>query len=125
MLAWVGVADGSIFDQYEPGKSVVGEMRKGGIDWMAADKGAGSRKHGWQQIRERLKASFPGEEGVREAAGLYILETCDQFLRTIPVLPRSDRDLDDVDTDAEDHIADEVRYRVRFKTRRMRRGSWK
>ena len=121
----VGVADGSIFDNYEPGKSVVGEMRKVGIDWLAADKGAGSRKQGWQQIRERLKSSFPGEEGVREEAGLFILETCDQFLRTIPVLPRSDRDLDDVDTDAEDHIADEVRYRVRFKTRRMRRGSWK
>lgn len=121
----VGVADGSIFDQYEPGRSVVGEMRKVGIDWMPADKGAGSRKHGWQQIRERLKASVSGEEGVRESAGLFILETCDQFLRTIPVLPRSDRDLDDVDTDAEDHIADEVRYRVRFRTRRMRRGSWK
>jgi hypothetical protein len=121
----IGVADGSIFDHYEPGLSVVGEMRKQGLDWYAADKSSGSRKQGWQQIRERMKASFPGEEGVREEAGLFILESCDQFLRTVPVLPRSDRDLDDVDTDAEDHIADEVRYRVRFKTRRIRRGSWK
>ena len=120
-----GVADGSIFDDYEPGRSIVGEMRKNGVDWYAADKGSGSRKQGWQQIRERLEAAKPGHEGVREEPGLFILETCDQFVRTIPVLPRSDRDLDDVDTDAEDHIADEVRYRVRFKTRQMRRGSWK
>lgn len=121
----IGVADGSIFDNYEPGLSVVGEMRKQGVDWYAADKSSGSRKQGWQQMRERMKAAYPGKEGVREEAGLFILETCDQFLRTVPVLPRSDRDLDDVDTDAEDHIADEVRYRVRFKTRRVRRGSWK
>lgn len=120
-----GIADGSIFDDYEPGLSVVGEMRKNGVDWFAADKSHNSRKQGWEQIRERLEGAKPGEEGVREEPGLFILETCDQFLRTIPVLPRSDRDLDDVDTDAEDHIADEVRYRVRFKTRRMRHGSWK
>lgn len=120
-----GIADGSIFDDYEPGLSVVGEMRKNGVDWFAADKSHGSRKQGWEQIRERLSGAKPGDEGVREEPGLFILETCDQFLRTIPVLPRCDRDLDDVDTDAEDHIADECRYRVRFKSRRMRRGSWK
>ncbi len=120
-----GIADGSIFDEYEPGLSVVGEMRKNGVDWYAADKGPGSRKQGWEQIRERLQGAKPGDEGVREEPGLFILETCDQFLRTIPVLPRSDRDLDDADTSAEDHIADEARYRVRFKSRRMRRGSWK
>jgi hypothetical protein len=28
-------------------------------------------------------------------------------------LPRDEKDLDDVDTDAEDHAADETRYRVR------------
>jgi hypothetical protein len=120
-----GVADGSIFDQYEPGLSIVGEMRKNGVDWYAADKGSGSRKQGWQQIRERLEAAKPGIEGFREEPGLFVCEGCDNFLRTIPVLPRSDRDLDDVDTDAEDHIADELRYRIRFKTRQMRRGSWK
>ena len=121
----IGVADGSIFDQYEPGLSIVGEMRKNGVDWFPADKGHGSRKQGWQQIRERLEAAKPGPEGFREEPGLFVCEGCDNFLRTIPVLPRSDRDLDDVDTDAEDHIADELRYRVRFKTRQMRRGSWK
>jgi hypothetical protein len=47
-----------------------------------------------------------------EAAGLFVFNTCDQFARTVPVLPRDEKDLDDVDTEAEDHIADEVRYRI-------------
>jgi len=30
----------------------------------------------------------------------------------VPILPRSEKDPDDVDTDAEDHIGDEMRYKV-------------
>ena len=37
---------------------------------------------------------------------------CVQFQETFPVLSRDDRKPDDVDTEAEDHIGDEVRYRV-------------
>ena len=47
-----------------------------------------------------------------EEPGLYVFSTCDQFIRTVPALPRDKRDPDDVDSDAEDHIGDEVRYRV-------------
>ena len=50
--------------------------------------------------------------GAREYPGLFVFNTCDHFIRTMPTLPRDDRDLDDVDTDSEDHVADEVRYRV-------------
>jgi len=54
-----------------------------------------------------------------------VVKDCRQFIRTIPTLPRSERDPDDVDTDAEDHIADEVRYRLSvekadMKTQHMR-----
>jgi hypothetical protein len=31
----------------------------------------------------------------------------------VPVLPRDEKDPDDVDTEAEDHVADEARYRCR------------
>ncbi len=34
----------------------------------------------------------------------------DNFFRTVPGLPRSNRNVEDVDTDAEDHAADEWRY---------------
>ena len=49
--------------------------------------------------------------GTREEAGFFVFDTCKQFTETVPSIPRDQRDMDDVDTDAEDHIADESRYR--------------
>jgi hypothetical protein len=112
-----GPADSSIFDDYEPGKSVAGDMMKRGVRWTRADKRAGSRKHGWEQIRKFLKAAIPGIEGLRESPGLFICDRCEAFIRTVPVLPRDKMDQDDVDTKAEDHVADEARYRLRQKSR--------
>ena len=43
----------------------------------------------------------------------FVGDECPQFLRTVLSLPRDEKDMDDVDTDAEDHIGDEVRYRIR------------
>jgi len=47
----------------------------------------------------------------REQAGLFVFETCEQFIEMVPSIPRDEKNMDDVDTDAEDHIADESRYR--------------
>ena len=60
-------------------------------------------------MRKRFKAahSFPMED-----AGLFFFNNCLNSIRTIPVLPRDDKKTDDVDTDAEDHAGDAVRYRV-------------
>lgn len=119
----VGVADRSVFDAYEPGKSVAGEMLREGIRWEPSDKGPGSRKQGWDQIRILLRNSVP-HGGPREDPGLFVLDRCDQFKRTVPVLPRSERDPDDVDTEAEDHIGDETRYRVRQPDKRVYQGDF-
>jgi hypothetical protein len=40
------------------------------------------------------------------------MDICKATLSTLPVLPRDLKDLDDVDTEAEDHAYDDVRYRV-------------
>ena len=117
-----GIADGSIFDLYEPHKSVAGDMAKEGVRWKPADKSKGSRKHGWQQMRTRFENSVPekGADGnyIRESPGLFVTAECTDFIRTIPVLTRDKKDPDDVDTDLEDHIADEVRYRCRAQLRK-------
>jgi hypothetical protein len=47
-----------------------------------------------------------------EDPGMFIFSNCTQFIRTVPVLPRDQKKTDDVDTEAEDHIGDETRYRV-------------
>lgn len=84
-----------------------------GVPWEPADQRPGSRITGWEQVRRMLKDALPSQHGPRERPGLFIFDRCDQFLRTVPVLPRDPKKPDDVDSDAEDHIADEVRYRVR------------
>ena len=41
---------------------------------------------------------------------LYVFETCRDFIRTVPSLQHDPDRPEDLDTDAEDHIADETRY---------------
>jgi len=118
-----GPADSSIFD-VENGNSIAADMEKKGVRWTPADKGPGSRKQGWEQIRKLLKGALPpAGGGPREEPGLYIFDWCHQTIETVPVLPRDDKDLDDVNTEAEDHIADCIRYRVRKKLRGVKQGN--
>jgi hypothetical protein len=60
---------------------------------------------------EYQTAGAVGSGSSREEAGLFVFDTCKQFIETVPSIPRDQRDMDDVDTDCEDHIADESRYR--------------
>jgi hypothetical protein len=41
---------------------------------------------------------------------MYVFENCEAFRRTIPLLCFSKTNPEDLDTDGEDHVADEVRY---------------
>jgi len=126
-LCKAGPADSSIYkvengncigDDMEDDVRLEGGQTYSGVYFVPADKSPGSRKTGWEKMREMLKASIPVEGMPREKPGLFIFKNCQQFLRTVPVLPRCPKDMDDVDTDAEDHIADEVRYRVRSMSKR-------
>jgi hypothetical protein len=117
-----GPADTAIWTS-EDGPSIASNMGKKGVLWEQADKAPGSRIQGWEEIRTRLSNALPGDGGVREKPGLFVFDTCLSFLETFPVLPRDDKKLDDVDTEAEDHIGDEVRYRVRKPKKGVRSGT--
>jgi hypothetical protein len=119
-----GGADTSIFDRTEGTRSVASELQRYGVRFEPVDKSSGSRKQGWELMRKLMKGAIPAN-GVREQPGLFVLESCEQFRRTIPVLPRDPDDIDDVDTDAEDHVADETRYYLRHKPRESGIFSWK
>lgn len=103
-----GPADDAIWDE-QNGNCIARDMAEHGVYWTRAGKTPGTRKTGWEKMRRLLKAAtqFPMED-----AGLFVFENCTQFIRTVPVLPRDQKKTDDVDTAAEDHIADETRYRV-------------
>lgn len=109
-----GPADSSIFDQ-EPGRESIASLINKGYGsprniFMPADKTPGSRKRRLSVFRNLLRNSLADR---MESPGFFVFDTCAAgFLRTVPVLPRDDRDPDDVDTKAEDHVYDEVGYRV-------------
>lgn len=103
-----GPADSSIYD-VENGQCIADDMARMQVLWTRANKGPGSRKNGFQLMRDRLRASLASPI---EEAGLFVFENCRHFIRTVPVLPRDEREPDDVDTKSEDHVADETRYRI-------------
>lgn len=105
-----GPADAAIFTAAADGKSIAGALAAAGAEFTPSAKGA--RAPGWQAMRNMMQA---GLEAPREEPGLFVVEDCRQWLRTVPVMPRSEKDPDDVDTDAEDHAADETRYKITTK----------
>jgi hypothetical protein len=107
-----GPADSSIFD-VENGQCIADDMAQVGIRWTKADKSPGSRRTGAEQLRQSLANAISKDDQPREEPGLFVFDTCRHFIRTVPSLPRSERDPEDIDTEAEDHAYDETRYRVR------------
>lgn len=68
----------------------------------------GKAKGGWDQMRERLIGEEQAD-GVRRPM-LYFFETCVHSIRTIPSLQHDEVSPEDLDSDGEDHAADECRY---------------
>lgn len=63
-----------------------------------------SRINGWDQMRARMTGNAEGEPLI------YCTRDCVDSIRTIPMLQHDDKRREDVDTDSEDHAADEWRY---------------
>ena len=59
---------------------------------------------GWDQMRSRMKGDLDGNPM------LFVFETCRDFIRTVPALQHDPDRPEDLDTDGEDHVADEARY---------------
>lgn len=95
-----GVADPSIWDKSR-GDSVATLMEREGVYFTP---GQNARLAGKMQVHYRL--SFD-EEGY---PGLYVFNTCREFLRIMPSLVLSPQNPEDVDTKCEDHAYDACRY---------------
>lgn len=105
---YAGPADNQISEVREVTTDTIEKMMAdNGVTWERSDKAAGSRKNGLQLMRDRLEAVEDNED-----AGLLFCNNCVASISTIPVLPRDELKIDDVDTSAEDHCYDMVRYRV-------------
>lgn len=95
-----GIADPSIFDESR-GESIGEMMEREGVYF---ERGDNTRLAGKMQLHNRLVFD---DEGIPM---LYVFETCKHFIRTIPELIYDQTDVEDIDTDGEDHIYDECRY---------------
>lgn len=96
----LGVADPSIWSR-DRGVSVAENAEKYGIYFQPGDN---SRITGWMQVHNRLQFDDDGRPR------MYFFNTCKNAIRTLPALVHSESMVEDLDSDGEDHIADEVRY---------------
>ena len=96
----IGVADPSIWDASR-GESVAETAARHGIVFSPGDN---NRIAGWMQMHYRFAFD---ESGIPM---MYIFKNCRAFIRTIPLMMYDEVRTEDLDTDLEDHVADEVRY---------------
>jgi hypothetical protein len=94
------VADPAIFKE-DGGPSIAENMHNAGVTFRRADN---ARLAGWAQVRARLIGDNDGNPMIA------CFDTCMDSKRTIPALMHDDAKPEDVDTDLEDHAADDWRY---------------
>lgn len=101
-----GVLDPAAF-AVDGGPSIAERMAKEGVFFRPADNKRVTQRGamgGWDQMRARMKGDADGRPM------LYVFDTCKDFIRTVPALQHDPDKPEDLDTDAEDHVADEARY---------------
>ncbi len=96
----IGVADPAIWDASR-GEAIADTAQRFGVYF---ERGDNRRIAGWMQLHNRLQFDTQGRPF------LYVFRSCRDFIRTLPTLQYSRLAPEDVDSDGEDHIADETRY---------------
>ena len=95
-----GIADPAIWAK-DTGESIADTAAKNRVYFSPGDN---RRIPGWMQVHYRLCFD---EEGLPR---MYVFRNCKAFIRTVPMLMYSRTKPEDLDTEQEDHVADEVRY---------------
>jgi len=95
-----GVADPAIWDE-SGGESIAETAERYRVFFGPGDH---KRIPGWMQCHYRLQFD---ENGIPM---MYVFDTCKAFLRTVPLQVYDELNPEDLDTDMEDHVADEWRY---------------
>ena len=102
-----GVLDASTWAKRgDIGPSIAETMVQAGCRWRPSDRTPRSRVSGKLEIHKRLKLS----DTPKKDPGLRIFSTCRNLIRTLPLLPLDESNPEDIDTNAEDHAYDALRY---------------
>lgn len=100
----VGVLDPAAWAS-DGGPSIAERIARSGAIFRKADNARVGRlgaMGGWDQVRARLIGD--------DKPGLVIFNTCTHLIRTLPALQHDPDRPEDVDTEAEDHAPDTLRY---------------
>lgn len=120
----MGVMDASAWQaRGNLGPSIAETINKQGLGFRPSDRSANSRLHGKLEVHRRLaidpilkkhhdevKKNHP--EALMPLSRLVILDNCKNLLRTLPMLPLDEDNMEDVNTKTEDHAYDALRYAV-------------
>ena len=89
------------------GPSIAETMIREGCKWRPSDRSPRSRVNGKLELHKRLSI----DEKTGEPK-LKIFNNCRNLLKTLPLLPTDKHNPEDVDTHAEDHAYDALRYGI-------------
>lgn len=108
-----GVLDSSLWhNRGDTGPSLAEQMIMRGCRWRPSDRSRGSRVAGKNEIHRRLQVDeFTGEPR------LMVFNTCRNLISQFPSIPLDKKNPEDVDTNAEDHLYDALRYGVMTRPR--------
>ena len=108
-----GVLDSSLWHKRgDTGPSLAEQMIMKGCRWRPSDRSKGSRVSGKNEIHRRLQVDEFTEE-----PQLVFFSTCTNCIAQLPSLPLDKRNPEDVDTNAEDHLYDAIRYGIMTRPR--------
>ena len=108
-----GVLDSSLWHKRgDTGPSLAEQMIMKGCRWRPSDRSRGSRISGKNEIHRRLQVDEFTEE-----PRLVFFNSCTNTISQLPAIPLDKKNPEDVDTNAEDHLYDALRYGIMSRPR--------
>ena len=108
-----GVLDSSLWHKRgDTGPSLAEQMIMKGCRWRPSDRSKGSRVSGKNEIHRRLQV-----DEFTEQPRLVFFNTCNNMVSQLPAIPLDKKNPEDVDTRAEDHLYDALRYGIMSRPR--------
>lgn len=108
-----GVLDSSCWHKRgDTGPSLAEQMILEGCRWRPSDRSAGSRVSGKNELHRRLQL-----DPFTEEPRMVITSNCTNIIAQLPILPLDKKNPEDIDTHAEDHLYDALRYGIMSRPR--------
>jgi hypothetical protein len=102
----IGILDSACWDVTGRAESIAEQFRKCGVLNAPSAKGPGSRVAGWNMVRTALSVGAGGNP-----PRLRVFSNCVNLVRTLPAMVHDKLKPEDLDTKAEDHACDALRYK--------------